>query len=293
VTGRNPEILEFAPVAHSHRHGCYRTLAVGRELRGVRLQSRWTRRSINVWQRDSGRANDGMRIKRRHWITGIVLGALGGLCWLEPPLYAFQIIRLKLSDPQSQAQKAYQSGQPRFICVMGVGSSVPCADDYVWERPGRDRVECLPYTSDAIEGVLHRYLQDVSSQFACAFNTRMFELIRANTNPTPQSVTDAGEPTTELRGDALAPDLVLVGRVTDVKVNSLPAPATKHWIVTASVLEVRSGSFDGSSFAFRVHSPARAGLEIGKDYTFAAERTDAGYFVDEMSIKRWQGQASR
>ncbi len=76
------------------------------------------------------------------------------------------------------------------------------------------------------------------------------------------------------------PDLVLLGTVTDLE----PAPLSnspKNWVVTVSVEEVLSGQFDGSTFAFRVHSPSRAGLEVGSQYRILAKRIDQGYLVDE------------
>jgi hypothetical protein len=36
------------------------------------------------------------------------------------------------------------------------------------------------------------------------------------------------------------------------------------WIVHARVERVVSGDFEGARFSFRVHSPSRAGLVVGK-----------------------------
>jgi hypothetical protein len=47
-----------------------------------------------------------------------------------------------------------------------------------------------------------------------------------------------------------------------------------------------SGDFTGTQFAFRVHSPSRAGLEVGEICTVKAEWTGDGYTVDEL---QWRG----
>ena len=47
------------------------------------------------------------------------------------------------------------------------------------------------------------------------------------------------------------------------------------------MIEVISGTFEGTHFAFRVHSPSRSGLEIGKTYTIEANEVEGGFTVDE------------
>ena len=75
-------------------------------------------------------------------------------------------------------------------------------------------------------------------------------------------------------------DVVLVGTVT--RVESAPVSnSPKNWIVTVSVEQVLSGKLDERTFAFRVHSPARAGLVVGSQYTIRATSLAEGYVVDE------------
>jgi hypothetical protein len=62
------------------------------------------------------------------------------------------------------------------------------------------------------------------------------------------------------------------------------------WIVRTRVEAVVSGDFTGEHFAFRVHSPSRAGLEIGKTCTVHATWTGDGYLVDEH---QWRGAPHR
>ena len=58
------------------------------------------------------------------------------------------------------------------------------------------------------------------------------------------------------------------------------------WIIRTRVLEVITGDFTGEQFAFRVHSPSRAGLEVGTTCTITAVWTGTGYTVDE---NQWRG----
>jgi hypothetical protein len=86
------------------------------------------------------------------------------------------------------------------------------------------------------------------------------------------------------RAAAAAPTKTLVfeGTVTSIR-------AAEHeltpWLVTVAVRKVVSGEFDGSSFEFAVHSPARAGLKEGDSFTVRAVWKDGGYTVDE---KQWR-----
>jgi hypothetical protein len=58
------------------------------------------------------------------------------------------------------------------------------------------------------------------------------------------------------------------------------------WIVRTRVEKVLSGRFEGDAFAFRIHSPSRSGLTVGKRCTVTAVRTESGYTVDE---NQWRG----
>jgi hypothetical protein len=82
-------------------------------------------------------------------------------------------------------------------------------------------------------------------------------------------------------------DLVMVGTVTKIYPTAEPR-SLRNWAVVVNVDRVVSGEFTGTSFTFAVHSPARAGLQVGRTYTIKATRTAAGYFVDEA---QWRGGA--
>src|SRR5687767_11493259 len=79
-------------------------------------------------------------------------------------------------------------------------------------------------------------------------------------------------------------DLVLTGTVT----KTYPVAASRslrRWAVVVRVARVVSGEFSGATFTFTIHSPARAGLRVGRTYTIKATPTGAGYVVDEFALK--------
>jgi hypothetical protein len=81
----------------------------------------------------------------------------------------------------------------------------------------------------------------------------------------------------------------LVFRATIERIENAPVGmrgAFLDWIIHTRVLEVVSGTFDGDQFAFRVHSPSRAGLLVGITCTITATWTGDGYRVDEH---QWRG----
>jgi len=52
------------------------------------------------------------------------------------------------------------------------------------------------------------------------------------------------------------------------------------------VEEVLDGAPPRATFAFRVHSPSRAGLVVGGTYTVEARWTEDGYLADELQWLR-------
>ena len=76
-------------------------------------------------------------------------------------------------------------------------------------------------------------------------------------------------------------DLVFLGTVEKL-LNSPPKhKSVQHWIVRCRVDKIISGQFAGKTFAFRIHSPAKSGLEEGKQYRIKATRIETGYVVDQ------------
>jgi hypothetical protein len=75
-------------------------------------------------------------------------------------------------------------------------------------------------------------------------------------------------------------DLTFLGTVTSIDAANTGNPG-KKWVVTTRVDKILSGDFGGSNFAFAVHSPVQAGLEVGTQYRIRATRTLEGYLVDQ------------
>jgi hypothetical protein len=76
-------------------------------------------------------------------------------------------------------------------------------------------------------------------------------------------------------------DLVFLGTVEKVEVSSLPR-SEQNWIVHCRVNQVLSGNYLGKTFSFRVHSPVKSGLKVGRQYKIVAKRTVDGYTVDQF-----------
>lgn len=88
------------------------------------------------------------------------------------------------------------------------------------------------------------------------------------------------------------PDLVFVGTVESIEASPLPQ-SLANWVVTFRVDRIESGNFGGTTFSFRIHSPVKSGLEVGKQYLVEATRTDAGYTVDQYQwMNRTRNQPS-
>ncbi len=82
-------------------------------------------------------------------------------------------------------------------------------------------------------------------------------------------------------------DLVFRGTVENIESSPLGARgAFLDWVVQMRVDAVVSGTFGGTRFEFRVHSPSRAGLRVGTTCTVTATWIGNGYRVDE---NQWRG----
>lgn len=80
-------------------------------------------------------------------------------------------------------------------------------------------------------------------------------------------------------------DLVYMGKVRDIRPSPLPQ-SRLNYVVTTTVEKVLSGPTPGKTFSFRIHSPARAGLQIGRVYRIQAAWIPQGYRVDETQWRR-------
>jgi len=73
--------------------------------------------------------------------------------------------------------------------------------------------------------------------------------------------------------------LTFLGTIISIE-NSPIVNSDLNWIITVNVEKVISGSFSGNTFQFRVHSPARSALEIGRQYRMEFVLTQNGYIAD-------------
>jgi len=76
------------------------------------------------------------------------------------------------------------------------------------------------------------------------------------------------------------PKLVLVGTVASIYQLAEPR-FMKCWGIDVHVVKVLSGVYREPTITFAIHSPARAGVELGESYTVEATWTDDGYAVKE------------
>jgi hypothetical protein len=95
--------------------------------------------------------------------------------------------------------------------------------------------------------------------------------VGCTTKPEPVASTHPAKPHSEL-----------VFRGTVIKIEGPTTDFFQPWVITTRVDKLLSGSFSGKQFQFAVHSPAQSNLDIGKQYTIRAVRTETGYTVDEL-----------
>ena len=82
-------------------------------------------------------------------------------------------------------------------------------------------------------------------------------------------------------------ELVFLGTVTKIQQGET-GDFYNRFVVTTRVDKVLKGTFSRRQFQFPVHSPANSGLDIGRQYTIRATRTDTGYMVDDLQWLRSQ-----
>jgi hypothetical protein len=77
-------------------------------------------------------------------------------------------------------------------------------------------------------------------------------------------------------------DLIFLGTLEKIY-NSPSVNPNLNWVVQSRVDKIISGKYEGKSFFFRVHSPSRSGLEVGKQYKIEAKWVhDSSYTVDDL-----------
>ena len=80
--------------------------------------------------------------------------------------------------------------------------------------------------------------------------------------------------------------LTFLGTIKEIKASPLKPPYRADWVVTFLVDKVTEGSFPKDTFSIRVHSPAKSGLGVGKQYSVQGKWNGAGYDVDEFQWRK-------
>jgi hypothetical protein len=78
-----------------------------------------------------------------------------------------------------------------------------------------------------------------------------------------------------------AKKLELTGTITAIYQVYAKPPSLRNWAVTVRVERVKAGEYSKPKFTFTVHSPARAGLAVGRRCTIEATWTGQEYVVDD------------
>lgn len=78
-------------------------------------------------------------------------------------------------------------------------------------------------------------------------------------------------------------DLVFWGKVESIKIAPVKN-AQNNFIVKTKVTKIVKGSFVGSHFSFRIHSPSKSRIEVGQELQVKAQRVKDGYLVDPMQF---------
>ena len=78
-------------------------------------------------------------------------------------------------------------------------------------------------------------------------------------------------------------ELVFLGKVESIDISPLEN-SRNNFIVKTRVLKVVKGSFDGSHFSFRIHSPVKSRIVVGRELEVKAKRSQEGYLVDPIQF---------
>jgi hypothetical protein len=94
------------------------------------------------------------------------------------------------------------------------------------------------------------------------------------------------QPVTAALAATLGKKLVLTGTVTSIFQIEDQVPLVLHWCVTIRVEKVKVGKYEKPGFTFAIHSPARAGLQVGNRYTIEATWDGHEYIVKETALMK-------
>jgi hypothetical protein len=97
------------------------------------------------------------------------------------------------------------------------------------------------------------------------------------------------QPITGASADPSPNHLALTGTVTAIFPDHAKRPSRRNWVVTIRVEKIKAGKYSKPDFTFTVHSPARAGLAVGRRCTIEATWTGQGYVVAETRPIKCEG----
>jgi hypothetical protein len=78
-------------------------------------------------------------------------------------------------------------------------------------------------------------------------------------------------------------DLVFKGKVESIEIAPLKG-SRNNFVVKTRIIKVLKGSFDGTHFSFRIHSPSKSQIGVGTVLEVKAKRIPDGYWVDPMQF---------
>lgn len=106
----------------------------------------------------------------------IICGSLSLIIFLIfPPKYLMQIIKLKMRNPINEAVEDYNKGEYRYIGVYGYAGYAPGVNHII---ASKNTIKYyMPYTSDVIDGFLHKYLIEHSTEYAKQHNLKLIQLL--------------------------------------------------------------------------------------------------------------------
>jgi hypothetical protein len=97
------------------------------------------------------------------------------------------------------------------------------------------------------------------------------------------------QPLTVASAAPSAKKISLTGTVTAISQVYAKRPSRRNWAVTVLVERVKAGEYSKPDFTFTLHSPARAGLAIGRRCTIEATWTGKEYLVAETRPIKCEG----
>ena len=88
----------------------------------------------------------------------------------------------------------------------------------------------------------------------------------------------------EAHGQSAIPQIVVIGKITQLRADPLKN-SKEDWVVKATIEMVEAGDFAEQTLVFRIHSPSKLKIEIGKRYRIRAKKFNGHYSAHGTDIK--------